>query len=32
MAIRSVGAYGEVMSSSYNLRNKAVAVYKEEYY
>lgn len=30
MAIRSVGAYGEVMSSSYNLREKAPAVYKSE--
>ena len=28
MAIRSVGAYGEVMSSSYNLREKAAVVYR----
>ena len=27
IAIRSVGAYGEVMSSSYNLRDKAEAIY-----
>ncbi|SHK89922.1 diaminopimelate decarboxylase [Hymenobacter psychrotolerans] len=27
VAIRSAGAYGEVMSSGYNLREKAVAVY-----
>jgi diaminopimelate decarboxylase len=28
MAIRSAGAYGEVMSSSYNLRDKAKSIYK----
>ncbi|NEN21929.1 diaminopimelate decarboxylase [Cryomorpha ignava] len=28
IAIRSVGAYGEVMSSSYNLRDKAAVVYR----
>ncbi|MBX0332188.1 diaminopimelate decarboxylase [Pontibacter sp. HSC-14F20] len=27
IAIRTAGAYGEVMASSYNLRNKAAAVY-----
>lgn len=27
IAIRSAGAYGEVMSSAYNLREKAVAIY-----
>lgn len=30
IAIRSVGAYGEVMSSSYNLREKAKAIYNDE--
>ncbi|WP_022823340.1 diaminopimelate decarboxylase [Hymenobacter norwichensis] len=30
VAIRSAGAYGEVMSSGYNLREKAAAVYTEE--
>jgi diaminopimelate decarboxylase len=30
IAIRSVGAYGEVMSSSYNLREKAQAYYHDE--
>jgi diaminopimelate decarboxylase len=30
VAIRSTGAYGEVMSSGYNLREKAAAVYTEE--
>jgi diaminopimelate decarboxylase len=29
-AIRSTGAYGEVMSSQYNLRNKALAYYSDE--
>lgn len=29
LAIRSVGAYGEVMSSGYNLRSKAKAYYSE---
>ncbi len=29
-AIRSTGAYGEVMASSYNLRDKAKAVYSDE--
>lgn len=29
LAIRSVGAYGEVMASSYNLREKAGKLYKE---
>jgi len=29
MAIRSVGAYGEVMSSAYNLRDKAQAIYHD---
>jgi diaminopimelate decarboxylase len=29
VAIRSTGAYGEVMSSGYNLREKAAAVYTE---
>lgn len=28
IAIRSVGAYGEVMSSNYNLREKAKSIYK----
>ncbi len=30
IAIRSVGAYGEVMSSSYNLREKAAAYYSNQ--
>ncbi len=30
MAIRTAGAYGEVMSSSYNLRDKAKAIYHDE--
>lgn len=30
MAIRTAGAYGEVMSSSYNLRDKAKAIYNDE--
>lgn len=30
MAIRSCGAYGEVMSSNYNLRKKAAAIYSED--
>jgi diaminopimelate decarboxylase len=30
IAIRSVGAYGEVMSSSYNLREKAMAIYSTQ--
>lgn len=30
IAIRTTGAYGEVLSSSYNLRNKAKAVYSDE--
>lgn len=30
MAIRTAGAYGEVMSSAYNLRDKAKAVYSDE--
>lgn len=30
IAIRTVGAYGEVMSSHYNLREKAAAVYHDE--
>jgi diaminopimelate decarboxylase len=29
MAIRTTGAYGEVMSSQYNLRDKAKAVYTD---
>lgn len=29
IAIRTAGAYGEVMSSAYNLRDKAVAVYSK---
>ena len=32
IAIRSAGAYGEVMSSAYNLRDKAVAVYSSDLY
>ncbi len=31
VAIRTTGAYGETMSSSYNLRSKAVAVYSDEF-
>lgn len=30
IAIRSAGAYGEVMSSAYNLRDKAIAVYSSD--
>jgi diaminopimelate decarboxylase len=30
IAIRSTGAYGEVMTSSYNLRDKAKAIYHDE--
>ena len=30
IAIRSTGAYGEVMSSSYNLRDKAGSFYSDE--
>lgn len=30
-AIRSAGAYGETMSSSYNLRDKAAAIYSDEF-
>lgn len=30
IAIRTAGAYGEVMSSAYNLRDKAVAIYSDE--
>ena len=30
VAIRTVGAYGEVMSSNYNLREKAKALYSDE--
>lgn len=30
VAIRSTGAYGEVMASSYNLRDKAKAIYHED--
>jgi diaminopimelate decarboxylase len=30
MAIRSAGAYGEVMTSSYNLRDKAPVIYSDE--
>lgn len=30
IAIRTTGAYGEVMSSNYNLRNKAKTIYKDE--
>ena len=30
IAIRSAGAYGEVMSSEYNLRDKAKAIYNDE--
>jgi diaminopimelate decarboxylase len=30
MAIRSAGAYGEIMASGYNLRNRAVACYSDE--
>jgi len=30
IAIRSAGAYGEVMASNYNLRDKAPSVYSEE--
>ena len=30
IAIRTTGAYGEVMSSEYNLRDKAKAVYSDE--
>ena len=30
IAIRSAGAYGEVMSSNYNLRDKAYAVFSDE--
>ena len=29
-AIRTAGAYGETMSSSYNLRDKALAIYSDE--
>lgn len=31
IAIRTVGAYGEVMSSFYNLRDKAPAIYSDEF-
>ncbi len=30
VAIRTTGAYGEVMSSGYNLRDKAIAIYSDE--
>ena len=30
VAIRSTGAYGEIMVSQYNLRNKPMAVYSDE--
>lgn len=30
IAIRSAGAYGEVMASAYNLRNKVKAIYSDE--
>lgn len=30
LAIRTTGAYGEVMSSHYNLRNKVKSIYKDE--
>lgn len=30
IAIRSAGAYGEIMVSQYNLRNKPIAVYSDE--
>ncbi len=30
LAIRSTGAYGEIMVSQYNLRNKPIAVYSDE--
>ncbi len=30
VAIRTTGAYGEVMASSYNLRNPAKAVYSDD--
>jgi diaminopimelate decarboxylase len=29
-AIRTTGAYGEVMASNYNLREKAKAIYSDE--
>ena len=32
LAIRSVGAYGEVMSSNYNLRNKAPSYYSDNFF
>jgi diaminopimelate decarboxylase len=31
IAIRSTGAYGEVMSSNYNLREKVKAYYSDEF-
>ena len=30
LAIRSAGAYGEIMVSQYNLRNKPIAIYSDE--
>ena len=30
LAIRTTGAYGEVMSSNYNLRKNAKTIYKDE--